>query len=117
MSSPKILLRLEGTAVLIAACIAYQQVHGSWLLFAVLLLSPDLFMLGYLLNPKIGAAAYNLVHTYIGPILLLCIVWIANSPSALPFVLIWLAHVGMDRMFGYGLKYPTAFKDTHFCRV
>ncbi len=117
MASPKILLHVEGAAVLFAACAGYHQLHGSWLLFAVLFLAPDLFMLGYLINPKIGAAAYNIVHTYTGPLLLLVILWLANAPSQLPLVLIWFAHIGMDRMLGYGLKYPTAFKDTHLNRV
>src|SRR5215469_16433907 len=99
MTSPKTLLHLEGVAVLFAACIAYHQLHGSWLLFAVLLLAPDLVMLGYLVSQKIGAATYNLVHTYTAPLALLSILWLANLPSQLPLVLIWLAHIGMDRMF------------------
>jgi hypothetical protein len=117
MFAPGFLLHLEGAAVLLAACVAYHRFHASWLLFAVFFLAPDLFMLGYLVNRKIGAAAYNLVHTYTAPLLVFSILWLANSPTQLPFVLIWLAHIGMDRMLGYGLKYPTAFKDTHLNRV
>jgi hypothetical protein len=33
------------------------------------------------------------------------------------FALIWLAHIGLDRTLGYGLKYPTFFEDTHLQRV
>lgn len=70
MFKPKLLLQLEGVAVLFASCVAFHQIHGSWLWFALLLLTPDLFMLGYLVNQTIGAAAYNFAHTYTVPLLL-----------------------------------------------
>jgi hypothetical protein len=66
---------------------------------------------------RAGAALYNLAHTEIGPILLLVITILAPLPVRKPYALIWLAHLGMDRMFGYGLKYPTQFRDTHLQRV
>ena len=37
--------------------------------------------------------------------------------SSIKLGLIWLAHIGMDRAIGYGLKYPTNHKDTHLQRV
>jgi hypothetical protein len=39
------------------------------------------------------------------------------SPVVVAVALIWFAHIGMDRTVGYGLKYPTSFKDTHLQRV
>jgi hypothetical protein len=117
MTAPKTLLHLEGAAALFAACVGYHELHGNWLLFAVLFLAPDIFMLGYLLNNKIGAAAYNAVHTYTAPLVLLAILWLTGQIQQLPLVLIWIVHIGMDRMLGYGLKYETAFKDTHLNRV
>lgn len=110
--NPRPLLHLEGATVLALSLYAYQSQHASWGLFALLLLVPDLSMLGYLLNARAGAQAYNAVHTYTGP-LLLALYSVAARPAVLPFALIWLAHIGMDRMLGYGLKYPTHFKDTH----
>jgi hypothetical protein len=68
-------------------------------------------------NPKIGSAAYNLVHTSFMPILTLGVAIVAPLPALEPYALIWLAHIGMDRMLGYGLKYPTHFRDTHLQRV
>jgi hypothetical protein len=117
MLKPKLLLQFEGAAVLLAACIFYQQSHGSWLWFGLLLLTPDFSMLGYLANKKLGAAFYNLIHTYTCPLVLLSILWLAGQSSFAWLGLIWLAHIGMDRMMGYGLKYETAFKDTHLQRV
>lgn len=74
-------------------------------------------MLGYLVNKKLGANAYNLGHTYSALILLLLILWLAGLGSYMWLVLIWLAHIGFDRLLGYGLKYETAFSDTHLQRV
>jgi hypothetical protein len=114
---PRLLLHIEGAAVLFAACIFYHQVHGRWLWFAVLFLAPDLFMLGYLANKKVGALIYNLAHTYTAPILAFSVLWFFGQTSYYWLTLIWLAHIGWDRLIGYGLKYETAFKDTHLQRV
>jgi Domain of unknown function (DUF4260) len=76
-----------------------------------------LSLLGYAANPKIGSAVYNLVHTLSAPILLLGVALLAPLPALEPYALIWLAHIGMDRMLGYGLKYPTRFRDTHLQHV
>jgi hypothetical protein len=91
--------------------------HYHWWLFALLFLVPDLFMLGYLKNGKWGAAAYNLVHTLTGPLLLLGGGLVFGALQCIPYALIWLAHLGIDRALGYGLKYPTFFKDTHLQHV
>lgn len=103
--------------MLLAACILYHQLHASWLWFAVLFLTPDFSMLGYLANKKVGAAVYNLGHTYATPLLLLSLFWLSGQTSYGWLSVIWLAHIGFDRLLGYGLKYETAFKDTHFQRV
>lgn len=117
MLKPKYLLQIEGTVVLLAACISYHLLRGSWLWFALLFLTPDIFMLGYAVNKNVGAAIYNIAHTYVLPLLLLSALWLAGQTSYLWIPVIWLAHIGMDRMLGYGLKYETAFKDTHLQRV
>ena len=108
---PLAVLRLEGAIVLALAAWAFSHTGTSWGWFAGLLLVPDAAMLGYLGGPRLGAAAYNAVHTYTAPALLALAspVW----SLALPLALIWAAHIGMDRMLGYGLKLPTGFQDTH----
>ena len=111
------LLRLEGASVLGLSVFFYHQSHASWILFAVLFLAPDLFMLGYLVNTRIGAAVYNSVHTLFAPGVLIAIAILASKWQLLPFALIWTAHIGLDRMIGAGLKYPTRFKDTHLQHV
>jgi hypothetical protein len=82
-------------------------------MFALLFLAPDLFMLGYLANAPIGAAIYNAVHTYVGPVLLALYSVGTDHRTLLSISLIWIAHIGLDRLLGFGLKYPTYFKDTH----
>jgi hypothetical protein len=85
----------------------------SWWPFFALLLTPDLAMLFYLINPKWGAAGYNIVHSYFLPMGLAGIAAVLGASGTLPYIFIWTAHIGMDRVLGYGLKYPTSFGTTH----
>src|SRR5918997_6797260 len=104
-------------AVLLTSVMLYWASGGSWLLFALLLLVPDLSMLGYLAGPRAGAAVYNVFHAYPLPAVLGAFGLLGGSPLAVAVALVWFAHIGMDRLVGYGLKYPTEFKDTHLGRV
>ena len=110
-------LRAEGAAALAASLWAYGTVWAGWLLFAVLLLAPDLAMLGYLRGPRAGAVLYNAAHSYVAPATLAAVGVLAAVPLAVPLALIWTAHIGLDRMLGYGLKRPTGFGDTHLGTV
>jgi Domain of unknown function (DUF4260) len=111
--SPKPLLHLEGAAVLITSIFAYHRENGSWLLFAILFLAPDLSMAGYFAGPRLGAFTYNAIHTYLGPFVLAGYSILTGHQEPLWVATIWIAHIGFDRMLGFGLKYPTNFKDTH----
>jgi hypothetical protein len=115
VGAPSVLLRLEAAALLAASLFAYAHLGTGWGLFAALLLFPDLSLLGYLAGARVGAFAYNAAHSSVGPALLAALGILV--PAVLPFAAIWLAHVGLDRMLGYGLKYGTAFRDTHLGRV
>jgi uncharacterized protein DUF4260 len=117
LQSPSLLLRLEGAALLIGSVIAYIQLQASGWLFALLILAPDLSMLGYLAGVKFGSTIYNLIHIDLWPIALIVIGFISPNFSVSPIGLIWLAHIGGDRLLGFGLKYPTEFKDTHLQHI
>jgi hypothetical protein len=117
LTRPSLLLRTEEAILLFLTLFAYQHVHYSWLLFAILFLTPDLFMLGYLLNARVGAAVYNLAHTFNLPLALLFISYLKHWQRAPAIALIWTAHIAFDRLLGYGLKYPTYFKDTHLQHI
>jgi hypothetical protein len=110
---PAVMLRLEGAAEFIAATALFFITGGAWWLFLLFLLAPDLSALGYLAGPRIGSVTYNLAHTIAFPLALGLGGWWLGSPLAVSLALIWLAHIGMDRMVGYGFKYPDAFKHTH----
>lgn len=117
LTSPKLLLHLEGLVVLAAAMVFYHELGDSWLKFALLFFVPDVFIAGYLFGIKAGAAVYNIGHTYVAPFLFWLVAYFAHIPSAYFVCVIWVAHIGFDRLLGYGLKYPTAFKDTHLGKV
>jgi hypothetical protein len=109
--SVRIWLRLEGLAAATAAVYLYARGGHSWILFAALFLAPDLSFAAYLAGPRVGAAAYNALHSYLGPLALAVGLLAAGASPAL--ALIWAAHIGFDRTLGYGLKYPTNFGDAH----
>lgn len=111
---PRLLLRAEGLALLVASVAAYLVVGGHWgYLFLGFL--AGLTFIGYYANPRLGAAFYNynLVHTTFFPLISALFGFFAGSNLALLVGLIMLAHIGLDRTLGYGLKYPDAFKHTH----
>jgi len=90
---------------------------GAAVWIALLALAPDLSFAAYALGPAAGAAGYNLLHNLVLPIALgtAAVLWDSDWGAAV--ALIWLTHIGVDRLLGYGLKYPTAFKDSHLQRV
>jgi len=107
------LLRLDGLAIFAASLAGYQVLGGNWWVFALLILAPDLSMFGALAGSRIGARIYNLAHILVVPITLGGLAWLAGATWFLPYSLIWIAHIGMDRAAGYGLKYPGLDHSTH----
>ena len=104
-----------GVEGLIADAVFTAESSHRW--FALLLLAPDLSALGYLVNVQVGAATYNLVHTQVLPVLLLAVGYFSGNQLLIELALIWLGHIGIDRLAGFGLKYPTKFQDTHLQRL
>jgi hypothetical protein len=108
-----LLLRIEGAAAFAAALALYGHAGFSWPIFAFCFLAPDLAMLASLAGPRIGAAGYNLVHTYTLAVALTLAGFFGGRPAATAAGLILLAHIGFDRALGFGLKYASGFGDTH----
>lgn len=113
LSNPILLQRLEGLVLLVGGVWAWFALGGSWLWLVLLILWPDLSMLGYRAGPKVGAALYNLVHSY--PLAALLLAWglLSHNPLLVLAAVLLLSHIGMDRALGYGLKRDSAFGDTH----
>jgi uncharacterized protein DUF4260 len=109
--------RLEGVFAFAAALALYLHLGYGSVPLIVLALAPDVSMLGYLGGDRIGALSYNVAHTYVGPLLLVSIGVLGGIDLAVQLALIWGAHIGADRALGYGLKYPTGFKQTHLQRL
>lgn len=113
IGEPKAWLRLEGLVVLALAIGLFFTTHEPWWLIPLIIFLPDLFMVGYLGNTRIGGFLYNLGHTYLLPAIVCAVSLWQRSDIGLAIGLLWFAHIGMDRVGGYGLKYPDSFKHTH----
>lgn len=111
------LVRLENAIIFIAIVTIYFMFGFSVWTFLILLLVPDLFMLGYLVDRKIGSYIYNIGHSYIIPILITLLYLAIGADILLIIGLIWLAHISMDRTIGYGLKYTDSFDKTTIQRL
>jgi hypothetical protein len=114
---PRLAARLEGVFVFAAALTLYIHLGYGWIALLVLALAPDLSMLGYLGGSRNGALSYDVAHAYVGPLLLATAGVLGSADLAVQLALIWGAHIGADRALGYGLKYPTGFKQTHLQRL
>ncbi len=107
------LIKIEGLAVLITCLLAYEYFQYDWTLFLILFFLPDIAFLGYLAGPVTGAIVYNITHTYIAALACLVSGLLMQLPELVAGGVIWSAHIGFDRMLGYGLKYETGFSHTH----
>ncbi|MCH7413955.1 DUF4260 domain-containing protein [Belliella sp. R4-6] len=109
----KNLLKLEELGQFILSILLFVQLDYVWWLFPACLLLPDLSMIGYLLNPKIGARLYNLFHHKLVAIIILVIGFFLENQLMELSGIILFGHAAMDRIFGYGLKFDDNFKNTH----
>ena len=110
-------IRLEWAVAAAVAIVLYAMTGVTWWLFALLILAPDLSMLGYLAGPRVGAIAYNALHVLIFPLLLALVGYLLANATASAVALVWIAHIAIDRALGYGLKLPSGFQDTHLGRI
>ena len=113
----KTLLKLEYLAEFVLSIFVFSRLDFAWWWFPALILLPDLSMIGYVANSKIGAALYNFVH-HKGLGILIGIVGFVLGQEVLVLAgVILFGHSAMDRLFGYGLKYDDDFKNTHLGKI
>jgi hypothetical protein len=110
-------LRLESLALLVFFLTLYEHTLGSWGMFALLILTPDLSLLGYAKNKKSGAYLYNIVHNYAMAGLIGLVGFMLGSALLTQYALILGCHIAIDRIFGFGLKYENSFKSTHLQKI
>jgi len=113
----KILLRLEGLTLFASMVGLYAIGGGAWWLFALLFLVPDVSFAAYLAGREAGAFIYNAAHSYLAPVELMTTGFVLADSLVLSIAMIWLAHIGLDRALGYGLKYEAGFSFTHLGRI
>ncbi len=107
------MLRAEGFALFVVATAIYARLGLGGGFFVLMFLAPDLSFAAYLAGPRWGAAAYNSLHSTLAPLVLAALGWGLQSQILELLALVGLAHIGFDRALGYGLKYASAFGDTH----
>jgi hypothetical protein len=106
-------IALEEAAMFVLSIYLFSQLSFAWWWFVLLILAPDLSMLGYLINTRIGAMMYNLFHHKgVAVIIYIAGLYFHNETMQLIGIILF-GHSSMDRMMGYGLKYPDSFQNTH----
>jgi uncharacterized protein DUF4260 len=110
---PRVWLRIEGATLLVGSLVAYRSTQQPWWLVPLTLLVPDVLMVGYLGGTRLGARLYNLAHAAPLPAIMVGLGWWQAKPLVLALGLVWIAHIGMDSLLGYGLKYGNHFQHTH----
>lgn len=109
----KNLIRLEELLQFLFSIYLFSLLPYAWYWFLILILTPDIGMLGYIKNAKLGAFTYNLFH-HKGLAIGIYLLGIFLQMHVLSLIgIILFGHSSMDRMFGYGLKYNDSFKNTH----
>jgi hypothetical protein len=113
----KNILKLEELAMFLFSIYLFNQLHFSWWWFLALILLPDISMIGYLVNNKMGAACYNIAHHKgIALVIYVAGLYMHNETIQLTGIILF-GHSSMDRMMGYGLKYNEGFKFTHLGEI
>jgi hypothetical protein len=113
LGAPRRWLRLEGATLLMGALLAFSTTRQAWWLVPLTVLAPDFLAIGYLSGTRTGSRLYNLAHSTPIPAVMVGLGLWWGMPVVLALGLVWLAHVGLDRVLGYGLKYNDDFRHTH----
>jgi len=116
VGAPRRWLRLEGATLLVGCLLSFSTTHQPWWLIPLAILLPDVVMAGYLGGTRLGANLYNLAHSTALPVLVIGLGWWQHEALVLALGLVWLAHIGLDRLLAYGLKYDDDFQHTHLGR-
>lgn len=109
----KKLISLEEAAMFALSIYLFNRLSFAWWVYVALILTPDLSMFGYMVNTRVGAWVYNFFHhKAVAIVVYIAGLYLSNEVAQL-IGLILFGHSSMDRMLGYGLKYPDSFQNTH----
>ena len=112
-----LILRAESAAIAVAGVVLWFAQGGSLIWVIPAWLAPDISIAGYAAGPRVGAVVYNLAHNLVVALGLLGLGFLLRSTPLVLAGAILLAHIGIDRTSGFGLKYATSFQDTHLGRI
>jgi hypothetical protein len=107
------LVKLEELALFVACIFTLAYLNVAWWYYLLLIIGPDISMLGYLLGNKVGAVAYNIFHHKAVAVLVFLIGFYLHVEWLMLGGIILFGHSCMDRFFGYGLKFYKGFGHTH----
>lgn len=110
-------IKLEEAGLFVFGIFLFNQLDYAWWWFLALILLPDLSMLGYFANPKVGAYVYNFFHHRALAVLVYYLGFQSGSQALLLTGVILFAHASMDRIFGYGFKHTDSFQNTHLGKI
>jgi len=113
----KNLLKLEELLLFGLALFLFSGLDYGWGWYALLFFAPDLSMIGYVMNPRLGAWTYNLIHHKGISVALYVFGYLLSVPWLMFAGTILLGHSSLDRVLGYGLKHEDAFQNTHLGRI
>ena len=113
----KNVLKLEEAALWLLSILVFAQLEFSWWWYPLLLLLPDISMVGYLSGPRPGAIIYNFWHHRLTALSIFAIGFWSDSQWLMLARCILFGHIAMDRIFGYGLKFSSGFQDTHLGKI
>jgi len=113
----KNLIKLEGLALFGLSIFLFSQLGYAWWWYPLLFFMPDLSMAGYAAGPRTGAIVYNFIHHHAVSIGLYVLGFFLGLPVLQLTAVILLGHSNLDRLLGYGLKYPDAFQNTHLGQI
>lgn len=116
-SQPSWFVRLENWLLFCLVLYVYLSQGFSFIWFVALWILPDVGMIGFAINKSFGTLTYNLLHTYIGPLIAFFLYVLEPNQILLQLALIWTSHISLDRFIGYGLKYKSHFKHTHISKL
>lgn len=109
----QLLLRWEGISLFVGMTFFYWVSDAPWIDYAIFLFVPELALLGYVVSPQIGTGIYNAVHAIIAPMCLAIFGILTAEPLAGSLAMIWMANIGLNRTFGWGLRYGAGFHFNH----
>ncbi|MEP1095443.1 MAG: DUF4260 domain-containing protein [Cyclobacteriaceae bacterium] len=111
------IIKVEELLMFLFSIVLFNQTDYQWWVFLVFILAPDIGMVGYVVNAKMGAFTYNIFHHKGIALAVLCLGWFLENPMMELGGIILFGHASMDRIFGYGLKFSDSFKHTHLGKL